>query len=71
MENLEGFICSLSDREINFVVIDLGEKNLMVKLENLKEEIEKIGIGEIADTYYEDMSFISNSGDFIEIHAVY
>ena len=71
MENLEGFILSLSDRGINSVAIDNGGKILIVNLGDLKEEINKNGISEIADTYYEDMSFISNNGDLIEIHAIY
>ena len=71
MEDIKGFICSLVDRGINLVAIDIGEKNLMIETTSLMNEIKKIGFAEIADTYYEDMSFISNNGDLIEVHAFY
>ena len=72
MEEIKGFISELKEREVETVAIDMGKYNYFVSTENLLNELyEKIGVSEVIDTYYEDMSLISNSGDLIEIHVVY
>lgn len=71
MKKLESFISGLYDLEIESVAIDLGEENIIVGLENLKDEVIKIGFKETADTYFEDLCFITDTNNLIEIHAIY
>lgn len=72
MEEIKGFVCGLLEREIEKVVIDLGDENYYIETKKLIEEIsKKFSAIEIMDTYYEDLSFISSSGNLVEIHALY
>lgn len=72
MEEIKGFVCELLEREIKKVVIDLGDENYYIETKDLLNEIsKKFSTIEIMDTYYEDLSFISSSGNLVEIHALY
>lgn len=71
MEEFKGFMSGLEDLGFERVVVDVECENKFVSLRDLKDEITTIGIKDVVDTYWEDFSFIANSGNLVEIHAFY
>lgn len=73
MKEIQEFIKGLECLEYKAVAIgETFEEDLeLVKLDELMDRIEELGLKEIVAVFHETFEFISNDGKYIEINGVY
>lgn len=71
MSEIKEFIKGLEELEFNMIAIEVDNIINLVNLKNAVLEIKNLGVKEIGSIYFEEMDFISNSDDYIEVYGVY
>lgn len=71
MEEIREFIEGLTELEYELVSIEKKDREpMLIELENVMEEIEKMGVKEIEDTYLEGIDFIDKNNIMVGLYAV-
>lgn len=70
MEEIREFIEGLGELEYELVSIEKNGEPTLTELEDVLDEIEKIGVKEIIDTYIEGIEFKDNENTTIGVYAV-
>lgn len=71
MGEMKNFIEGLKELEISTVSLEVDEKSKLIDIENVLSEVEKIGIKEIGNTYFEEINFIAKNGELVSMSGFY
>lgn len=70
MSEIRKFIEGLKRLEFELVSLNIANEIKLIEIDNVINEIDKLGVAEVGCIFFEEMDFISLDNELVEVYGV-